>query len=848
MATQSCLDLVQQAAGRELSDDELDRLFSELRRRARNKQAKDRLGDDVLMQAAEDMANEEAAAAAIAKRNEALNRAKRLEIIGFVRSQFADDPALGLTASIAGVNRVARGSRWSADAQSKAKAAEYIGGFLADIDRDGLAPYLNRGHLDEKISLELEQIDVPNGRPGISGSKQAQAIAKVVHKYQEAARIDANASGAWIKKHPGYIVRQSHDMARIRSAGFEEWRDFILPRLHERTFDNVGLRAQQANTDATNTFQVAKRIQDDRSEFLRKVYEGLASGVHLKFAGDAKPTGFKGPFNLARSISEDRVLHFKEEAWFEYHQRFGRGNLNEAILFGLERMGRTTGLMQAMGPNPEANFNLIFDELMKGLDADGRIKLKNERGVLEDRLADVTGETNIAGNMLAAQVGTGARIMQDVSKLGMATISAISDIPIAASELRYQGDNMLSGMANQMAGLVDGMANGRQKKEIAAMLGVYFEGQTFKMLTRFDAADAVPGMMTKLHRYFFKLNGLMWWTDNQRATAAQAMSHRLGLNADLPFSELGPDLQRVLGLFAIGEPEWAVLGKAKRKLADGRDYLVPEAVRDLPDDAFAELLGGQKATKARLRNLRSELESKLRSFYVDRSRFAVIEPDARTRAFMRRGTQPGTVFGEFARFIGQFKSFPIAVLQKAVGREVFGRGSNTLGEALKNGNGEMLGLAQMFLWTTLFGYGAMTAKDLFRGKTPRDPLDPRTMVAAALQGGALGIYGDFLFGEMKNRFGGGPITTLLGPTVGTANDILDVLGRIKSGEDPTAQGVRVILNNAPFINLFYTRAALDYLILYQIQEALSPGYLRRLERRVREENEQEFLIPPSTAA
>lgn len=47
---------------------------------------------------------------------------------------------------------------------------------------------------------------------------------------------------------------------------------------------------------------------------------------------------------------------------------------------------------------------------------------------------------------------------------------------------------------------------------------------------------------------------------------------------------------------------------------------------------------------------------------------------------------------------------------------------------------------------------------------------------------------------------------------------------------------------------YYTRAALDYVILYQIQKALSPGFLRRLERRVREENEQEFLIPPSWAA
>ena len=111
----------------------------------------------------------------------------------------------------------------------------------------------------------------------------------------------------------------------------------------------------------------------------------------------------------------------------------------------------------------------------------------------------------------------------------------------------------------------------------------------------------------------------------------------------------------------------------------------------------------------------------------------------------------------------------------------------------------------------------------------------------------MGIYGDFLFGEMKNRFGGNPISTFLGPTAGAANDLFDLFGRVKAGEDPSIQAWRFLMNNFPGINLFYTRIALDYLILYRVQESLSPGYLRRLERRVREENEQEFLVFPSQA-
>ena len=54
------------------------------------------------------------------------------------------------------------------------------------------------------------------------------------------------------------------------------------------------------------------------------------------------------------------------------------------------------------------------------------------------------------------------------------------------------------------------------------------------------------------------------------------------------------------------------------------------------------------------------------------------------------------------------------------------------------------------------------------------------------------------------------------------------------------------MNNTPFVNLFYTRAALDYGITYNIQEMLSPGVLRRRERKLKKEFGQEYFIPPSS--
>jgi hypothetical protein len=80
---------------------------------------------------------------------------------------------------------------------------------------------------------------------------------------------------------------------------------------------------------------------DDREQFLTHVWENLSSGNHETSTG---ATGFLGGgANLASKLSAERVLHFKDaDAWLEYNERFGRGNVIDAVLRGLEHAGRKT--------------------------------------------------------------------------------------------------------------------------------------------------------------------------------------------------------------------------------------------------------------------------------------------------------------------------------------------------------------------------------------------------------------------------------------------------------------------------------------------------------------------------
>ena len=781
------------------------------------------------MQAADELANNIKMAAVIEKRNAALNLAARMKALSFIQGEFQGMEVEGFKALIAGSEMRRRGARASAQSEQNQFLGAWMGGIIADMERAGLWQLFVSESMARETSRALYKMATPDAdMTGIPA--EAIKMAEIINKYQNDARNTQNRYGAWIRDLKGYIVRQTHDPFRVRKVSFEEWRDFVLPRIDlDKTFTSRGVTDIDAG--------------------LREMYSNFASGMHMKFDPEEDTMAAFTGASMARRVSQSRTLYFRDgDAWFDYNDKFGASRLADAVLGGLERSARAAGLMKIFGTNPEATITRMLDEVENNLrgDPQARVKLHEARKSIMDLMSHVDGSANIPANQMAARISAGVRTWQSVSKLGGALISSVADIPVYASEQRFQGRGMLSGMSDALGGLLQGRGS-QEQQEIMNSLGVFFESMRNGVLRRFDGEENLGGFMSNLQTKFFKWNGLTWWTETLRKSAALTLSSNLAFHRATAFKDLRPDMQNLLNLYNIDEGKWDLIRMAATKEADGRMYLTPDSFVNIPRAALENYIVsvGRKANDATVQNLVDDLQGAMRSMFIDRAEHAVIEPDARTRAFLLRGTNPGTVWGETARFIAQFKSFPVAILQKTIAREIYGRGYDTLGDYLKNGKGDMLGLAHLILWMTVFGYGAMTLKDLIKGRSPRDPLSPATWSAAMMQGGAFGIYGDFLFGEMKNRFGGGFLATVAGPTFGTVSDIADLWGRIRAGEDAAAQTFRLAIANTPFANLFYTRMALDYLILYRVQEWLNPGYLRRMERRIEKENDQTFLIKPS---
>ena len=233
---------------------------------------------------------------------------------------------------------------------------------------------------------------------------------------------------------------------------------------------------------------------------------------------------------------------------------------------------------------------------------------------------------------------------------------------------------------------------------------------------------------------------------------------------------------------------------------------------------------------------KDDLRTKFASYLTDTADTAIPTPGARERAIMNQGLPRGTIGGEAIRLIMQLKGFPITYITKGMGRQL--------------SSGGLVGLSKMMVGTTMMGYLANATKDVLKGRDPQEvfgenyTLNTETLTRAFVQGGGAGIYGDFIFGEF-NRFGQSPLETFAGPTLGTASDILKIFAKFRDGDDASASTVRLALRNTPFINLFYTKLALDYLFVYELQEFANPGYLKRMEKRMERETGQEFYIPPS---
>jgi len=725
------------------------------------------------------------------------------------------DPIKGVEAMLVGIQEFSNITRDSIGSRQKA---------ISEFEKTKLYNAINKisknswqdfssGKIDLEIKKEMLGVN--------TGIREAKEIANVLKNSQEQLRLTLNDLGANIQKLDDWITRTVHNTEKMANASkksrlIEEnrsaWVEYIRERLDiKRTFPGI--------TDSTKI-----------NEILKDVYNSLLSGDHLKHGGAISIYGTR---NVANRLNASRVLHFKDAvARHEYDIAFGEPSLKDSVLSVIENSARHIPLIEFLGTNPENGFEKLLSLLRKKYkDTNPQYVKDLNVSNFKNQFAELDGSVNIVGSATLAKVGMVVRGFQRIGKLGFTPISSFSDLAFYVSATNFQGRGLLTGIYESLNVLFKS-----QDKEAMEILQIVSNSYINSNTNAYSQADSF-GKFGKFENSFFKWIGMNKWVSNLKSGMALGLSRHYGMLAEKTFGSLEIRERNLLKLYGIDEGKWDLLRSIKTLDVGEKRYLTAEGVKELSDDVIKKYVG-KNISDREIRNFKRDLEITWRNVLVDQGIKASPEPDTAVRAFMNQGLEKGTAGGEGIRFIGQFKSFGVTIWKNIIQRELKGYGPDD------SKYSQVAGLTTLIAMGTIMGYIAMSAKDMLRGRSPRDPSKGSTILEALAQSGSLSIYGDFMIGQIQNQYGSNVFETLAGPT---ASDTSKILSLIFNPKEPAKIGKKLLEfaeGNAPIINMWYTRAAYDYLIGYNIKEFLDPGFFERMRLKHEEKRGQTYFLKP----
>ena len=636
-----------------------------------------------------------------------------------------------------------------------------------------------------------------------SGDVGARGAAKAWLESAENMRERFNAGGGDVRKlNYGYLP-QPHDAGRIREAGIEAWVTDALPRLDRSRYVNENGRPM---TDA------------EVGEMLEEAFRTITSEGWSK----VEPGQYRGEGSLANAGSQARVLHFKSpEDYIGYLGKFGAGTVFDALSGHIGWMAKNIGLTETFGPNPSALFRTMHDTARQVSHGAGdRVGLLMNT---DDMWRTLTGEFNRAESQNAARIGQGLRNVQVFGKLQQTLLSSVTDVPTYLATLGYNRLPIMQGVANLVR------AFGSESKQFAARAGLITDSIISDMVQYADG-NIGNGWTARLSNATMKVSLINVWTDALRRGFSVSMMGGFAKIGGTPWAQLDAGDRARLTTKGWTPDEWAIVNRAAPEDWRGTPMLTPAALNAVQ--------GVDSIAKQRV-------ISRLLGTIADESEYASLAPDLTTRTVQAGGLQKGTGKGELWRSLMLFKSFPIAMMTRHWDRAL--NGDMSAAGRLKYG-------ATLGVGLTVFGGLALQLKDLAAGRDPRDATgeqgeDTARLVkfwsAAFAQGGGAGFLGDMLMtgtGLHGQSGASAAIGGIVGPVAGSAFElgydvILENLREAAQGKDTHAgaEAFRWARGHMPFVNLWYSKLAIDQAVLNELQEFLSPGYLARVRSRAEKE-------------
>lgn len=822
-----CIDAVSKAAGRALTQKELSDIENRISRNKRQLAVKDRnaylsMSPEQRLREAAKMASEEFKAEAAKKKQRVALTIQAHDRI----SSYMDDQAavygMGkmeslrrlLAFSSDGKSRVQ-----SIETRSEAIAKDYIRQLVETFE--AIEPRIfglfdnaegERALTHEMFGQDSSAITTPE--IAAIAKKAAQTWKDVA----ESARVSFNESGGQIGKLEDWGRPQNHSQYKTAKIGQDAW-----VKDHLTWID----RTRYVNEDG-KPYDDAQMIS-----FLENAWTTIATGG----ANKVEPGKVAGKGMLASHNAEQRQIHYKNaESFLEHQKKYSETNAYTAMMRHIQGLSKDMAMIDVLGPNPDASLDFWLETARK------EDKLANPRKIGKvDQQADRTqnlydylaGKTKPVASEALSRTFDTMRNWMVATRLGSAWVTSITDN--ATMQLTAAVNNMshVQLMRNQIQTM--DLTN-KTEKRMARRAGLSLNTLIGQM-DRYGAEAMGPTFSAKVSSATMRISGLNAATEARRRAFGVTMYGSIGGTVKDTKSWGSIDIhdKRLMESKGVTETDFSVWKQAKQEdWGGGNDtMLTPESIYKIPDSALAGL-GDPK-------RLRREAALKLMGMVDEEVNMAVIEPGAIERSMIKGNLQRGTWKGEILRSFFLFKTFPIAMISRHVGR----------GLGMETASGKAGYIASLVASTTILGAAAIQLNDMLGGKDPKDMTDWKFWMASMAKGGALGIYGDFLF-DTNTQYGNTVLGTVAGPMAGMMEDLVDLtqgsLIKAAKGEktDAGAKAIKFLKSNIPLQNLWYTKAITDRLIFNQLQEMVSPGYMRRVEQRAKRDFKQNYYWRPGS--
>ncbi|ELT5309323.1 hypothetical protein [Enterobacter kobei] len=816
---QECINAVQQAASRRLTQQEIqnieDRIYQNMRQLARNDPASWRAMTDAerLRRAGQLAANELTNEAALKKRRVALTIAARQRLDAFIKTYQGKDGKLEALNRTIAFHADGKSNFLSVESRGKA-TRDYA---LSQIQEAFEAVDPRFFHLFEDEASVRDLVYEMRGQD--TGNVRAKKGAKAWAGVTELLRQRFNDAGGDIGYLENWGIPQHHSMEKVGRVSQDKWVSDVIGKLDRKYYIKDD---GQLMSDAELT------------TFLGEAYNTIATGGLNKLSD----TGMRISGARSNRGNASRQIHFKDaDSYLEYQREYGDRSLWEVMVGHLEGISKDIALVETYGPNPDHVFRSILDEVTAeqataNPERTGRIKrLANSTENLYNFIA---GKTQPIANPHIARWSDNIRNWMVASRLGSALLASFSDLGTMYMSAKVANIPMNRLFMNQLEAM-----NPANRTELARArrAGLAMES-LLGSVNRWAMDNMGPSVSRWAATAVMRASGLTAWTDAHKRAYGVTMMGSLG-----EVVSRAPDLRslddsdfRILKSKGITEQDFSVW-----KMAQQEDWgngnttmLTPESIMRIPDAAVMHLGLPERVRFEAMRRLLAAVSEE-----VD---MAVITPGAREQLLTGGGLQRGTWKGELTRSVFLFKSFPISVVMRHWSRAM----------GMPSAGGRAAYIGTFIASTTILGALSQQLNDMASGRNPREMTGeeaPKFWLGALLKGGGLGLYGDFLLSD-HTRYGGGALASMLGPVAGLVDDVVKLgqgipLNAVEGKPEQTGGDlVKLGKGLIPGANLWYAKAALDHMIFNQMQEYFSPGYLRKVEQRSKKQFNQTYWWRP----